>query len=55
MKSCSRKARADANGYKAGTGRTACAIFEKWDLDFMPIGKVTDTQRLVLLKIRNCL
>ena len=28
----------------------ARAIFEKWDLDFMPIGKVTDTQRLVLLK-----
>ena len=29
---------------------TARAIFEKWDLDFMPIGKVTDTDRLVLLK-----
>lgn len=29
---------------------TAQAIFEKWDLDFMPIGRVTDTQRLVLLK-----
>ena len=29
---------------------TARAIFEKWDLDFMPIGKVTDTGRLVLLK-----
>ena len=30
--------------------QTARAIFEKWDLDFMPIGKVTDTGRLVLLK-----
>ena len=29
---------------------TARAIFDKWDLDFMPIGRVTDTQRLVLLK-----
>ena len=29
---------------------TARAIFEKWDLDFMPIGKVTETDRLVLLK-----
>lgn len=29
---------------------TAMAIFGKWDLDFIPIGKVTDTQRLVLLK-----
>ena len=29
---------------------TARAIFEKWDLDFMPIGKVTDTGRLMLLK-----
>ena len=25
-------------------------IFDKWDLDFMPIGKVTETGRLVLLK-----
>ena len=25
-------------------------IFNKWDLDFMPIGKVTETGRLVLLK-----
>ena len=25
-------------------------IFNKWDLDFMPIGKVTETDRLVLLK-----
>ena len=23
---------------------TARAIFDKWDLDFMPIGKVTETQ-----------
>ena len=29
---------------------TARAIFDKWDLDFMPIGKVTDTERLVLFK-----
>ena len=29
---------------------TARAIFEKWDLDFMPIGIVTDTGRLVLKK-----
>ena len=28
----------------------ARAIFEKWDLDFMPIGRVTETDRLVLLK-----
>ena len=29
---------------------TARAIFEKWDLDFMPIGAVTNTGRLVLKK-----
>jgi phosphoribosylformylglycinamidine synthase II len=29
---------------------TARAIFDKWDLDFMPIGRVTETGRLVLLK-----
>ena len=29
---------------------TARQIFDKWDLDFMPIGKVTETGRLVLLK-----
>ena len=29
---------------------TAKAIFDKWDLDFMPIGMVTETDRLVLLK-----
>ena len=29
---------------------TARAIFDKWDLDFMPIGIVTDTGRLVLKK-----
>ena len=29
---------------------TAWAIFDKWDLDFMPIGQVTETGRLVLLK-----
>ena len=28
----------------------ARSIFEKWDLDFMPIGQVTDTGRLILLK-----
>ena len=32
------------------TAETAHHIFEKWGLDFMPIGKVTDTGRLVLLK-----
>ena len=35
---------------KPEQAETARAIFEKWDLDFMPIGKVTDTERLVLLK-----
>ena len=35
---------------KPEQAETARAIFEKWDLDFMPIGKVTDTQRLVLFK-----
>ena len=25
-------------------------IFDKWDLDFMPIGQVTETDRLILLK-----
>ena len=29
---------------------TAWAIFDKWDLDFMPIGQVTETGRLILLK-----
>ena len=29
---------------------TARTIFNKWDLDFMPIGQVTETGRLVLLK-----
>ena len=29
---------------------TARAIFDKWDLDFMPIGQVTKTGRLLLLK-----
>ena len=29
---------------------TAWAIFDKWDLDFMPIGQVTETGCLVLLK-----
>ncbi len=28
----------------------AKAIFDKWDLDFMPIGRVTETDRLILLK-----
>ena len=35
---------------KPEQAEAARAIFEKWDLDFMPIGKVTDTERLVLLK-----
>ena len=29
---------------------TARTIFDKWDLEFMPIGQVTETGRLVLLK-----
>ena len=32
---------------------TARVIFDKWELDFMPIGRVTDTQRLILLKDGN--
>jgi phosphoribosylformylglycinamidine synthase II len=35
---------------KPDATETARQIFDKWDLDFMPIGKVTDTGRLVLLK-----
>ena len=35
---------------KPDATETAWAIFNKWDLDFMPIGQVTDTGRLVLLK-----
>ena len=35
---------------KPDATETARAIFDKWDLDFMPIGKVTKTGRLVLLK-----
>jgi len=35
---------------KPDATETARQIFEKWDLDFMPIGKVTETGRLVLLK-----
>ncbi len=35
---------------KPDATETARAIFDKWDLDFMPIGKVTETGRLVLLK-----
>ncbi len=35
---------------KPDATETARAIFNKWDLDFMPIGQVTDTGRLVLLK-----
>ena len=40
----------DAMVLKPDATDTARQIFEKWDLDFMPIGKVTDTGRLVLLK-----
>ena len=29
---------------------TARQIFDKWDLDFMPIGRVTKTNKLILLK-----
>ena len=35
---------------KPDATETARQVFEKWDLDFMPIGKVTETGRLVLLK-----
>ena len=35
---------------KPDATETARQIFEKWNLDFMPIGKVTETGRLVLLK-----
>jgi phosphoribosylformylglycinamidine synthase len=35
---------------KPNATEVARAIFDKWDLDFMPIGQVTDTGRLVLLK-----
>ena len=35
---------------KPNATETARAIFDKWDLDFMPIGQVTATERLVLLK-----
>ena len=35
---------------KPDATETARAIFSKWDLDFMPIGQVTETGRLVLLK-----
>jgi phosphoribosylformylglycinamidine synthase len=35
---------------KPDATEVARAIFDKWDLDFMPIGRVTDTGRLVLLK-----
>ena len=35
---------------KPDATQTAREIFDKWDLDFMPIGQVTETGRLVLLK-----
>jgi phosphoribosylformylglycinamidine synthase II len=35
---------------KPDATETARVIFNKWDLDFMPIGQVTETGRLVLLK-----
>jgi len=35
---------------KPDATETARAIFNKWDLDFMPIGRVTETGRLILLK-----
>ena len=35
---------------KPNATETALAIFNKWDLDFIPIGKVTNTGRLILLK-----
>ncbi len=33
---------------KPGSEEDAAAIFRKWDLDFAVIGKITDTERLVL-------
>ena len=36
---------------KPDATETARAVFNKWDLDFMPIGQVTETGRLVLLKM----
>ena len=38
---------------KPDATETARAVFDKWDLDFMPIGQVTETGRLVLLKDRG--
>ena len=38
---------------KPDATETARAIFDKWDLDFMPIGQVTETGRLLLLKDRG--
>ena len=38
---------------KPDATETARTIFDKWDLDFMPIGQVTETGRLVLLKDRG--
>ena len=38
---------------KPDATETARAIFDKWNLDFMPIGQVTETGRLVLLKDRG--
>ena len=35
---------------KPDATEVARAVFDKWDLDFMPIGQVTETGRLVLLK-----
>lgn len=35
---------------KPDSTQVAREIFDKWDLDFMPIGQVTETNRLVLLK-----
>ncbi|MDA8717190.1 phosphoribosylformylglycinamidine synthase subunit PurL [Alphaproteobacteria bacterium] len=35
---------------KPDATETARGIFNKWDLDFMPIGRVTETGRLILLK-----
>ncbi len=35
---------------KPDATETARAIFNKWDLDFMPVGRVTETGRLILLK-----
>ena len=47
----SRKPGAHADGAEAGREAQARAVFEKWELDFAVIGRITDTGRLV---VRAC-